>query len=150
MKSINGNSSVQEAAENPWHKLRVVAKFYYSKAPDGTMQCISRTLGKLAIVESGSPAVPNHSLWLCEIVKETRPGKNYGAFILRPLESVDPSSIRKIIPGFYDLSERDRVAVLRPNSDPHHFWVLSKATRQIFSRKYNAVIVPVEERAIAS
>lgn len=128
--------------------LTVVAKFFYSRAPDGTMQCISRTLGKFSVLNRGSAntsLVSNKSIWVCKILKEIRPGKNYGAFILEPVKQVDPESIRKIIPGFYDLHVEKRVAVLMPNSDPSAFWMLSKATRQIFSKKYNAVIVPISE-----
>lgn len=146
MKSISVRDG-HRASVGPFEGVMVVAKWFYSKAPDGTMQCISRTLGKFSVLErgeDGSPsAVENYSIWLCRIVKEIRPGQNNGAFILKPVHRIDPNQIRKIIPGFYDLSVRDKVAIIRPNSDPGDYWMLSKATRQIFSKKYNAVIVPI-------
>lgn len=147
MKSNMVSYRMLESKASPFAGVQVVAKWFFSKAPDGTMQCISRTLGKFSVLErqpDGSPStVENYSVWVCEIVKEIRPGQNNGAFILRPIKKIDPSGIRKLIPGFYDLSIRDKVAVIKPNSDPEDYWMLSKATRQIFSKKYNAVIVPI-------
>lgn len=151
MKSISGRSDPEPSVNGPFCGLTVLAKFFYSKAPDGSMQFISRTLGKFSVLERAEDKpvvqIQNKSIWLCEIVKEIRPGKNHGAFVLRPIQQIDPDHIRKIIPGFYDLQVEDRVAVVKPNSDPSDFWMLSKATRQIFSKKYNAVIVPIIKSA---
>lgn len=127
--------------------LYVIAKFYMSKAPDGVVHCISRTLGKLSIIDAAqSNRVQHKEVWVCRIQKEIKPGLNRGAFILEAIKKVeDPEAqIRKIIPGFYDLQAVGKAAMVRPNSDPDAFWMLSKVTRQIFSNKYYAVVVPID------
>lgn len=109
------------------------------------MNCISRTLGKFSIVDHDHKSkVQAKDIWLCQIVKEIHPGQNKGAFILRPVEKIDPENIRKIIPGFYNIQTINRAAIITPNTDPNDFWLLSKATRQIFSKKYYAVVVPIQ------
>lgn len=128
-----------------FQNVYVVAKFFTSKAPNGDTHCISRTLGKFSIVDNSfQGTVDNQSIWLCKITKEIKPNKNLGAFVLLPLKNVDPKSIKKVIPGFYDFQQAGKgMALVRPNSDPSSYWMLSKATRQIFSKKYHAVIVPI-------
>ena len=122
----------------------VVAKFYLSKAPDGRMKCISRTLGKFAIIDRNFPGeVNDQEIWVCRIVKEINPGKNQGTFILHPLEQVNIDNIKKIIPGFYDIRPLGKAVLIVPNTDPSDFWMLSSATRKIFSKKYYAVVVPI-------
>jgi hypothetical protein len=132
---------------SPFEGLYVIAKFYMSKAPDGTIHCISRSLGKLSIVEPAQESKVKHKeVWLCRIQKEIKPGLNRGAFILDAIKKVeDPEAqIKKIIPGFYDLQAVGKAAMVRPNSDPDAYWMLSKVTRQIFSSKYYAVVVPIQ------
>ena len=128
-----------------FQNVYVVAKFFISKAPNGETHCISRTLGKFSIIDNSfQGTVNNQDIWLCQITKEIKPNKNSGAFVLLPLKLVDPKSVRKIIPGFYDFQKIDNgIALVRPNSDPSAYWMLSKATRQIFSKKYHAVVVPI-------
>lgn len=124
----------------------VVAKFFLSKAPDGSVNCISRTLGKFSIIDKAFQGkVENKEVWVCRIIREIKPGQNQGAFILLPVEKVvDPQAqIRKLIPGFYDSETVEGAALITPNTEPSEFWMLSKATRQIFSKKYYAVIIPI-------
>ena len=122
----------------------VVAKFFLSKSPEGSMNCISRTLGKFSIVDKNYDGeVGNKEVWICKIVKEIQPQKNSGAFILRPIEKIDGMKVRKIIPGFYEVQTTGRAALVMPNTNPEDYWILSKTTRQIFSKKYYAVIVPI-------
>jgi len=122
----------------------VVAKFYLSKAPDGKMKCISRTLGKFAIIDRNFPGtVVDQEIWVCKIIKEINPSKNKGTFILHPIEQVNIDNVKKIIPGFYDIRPLGRAVSIIPNTDPSDFWMLSSATRKIFSKKYYAVVVPI-------
>ena len=140
----NGNGGYYKSA---FEGLHIVAKFFRSKAPDGDIITISRTLGKFSVVDKAFQGeVQEKDIWVCRIVREVRPGKNQGAFILMPLERVqDPTAkIRKLIPGFYDVEPKDGAVVLTPNANKREFWVISIATRQIFSSKYYAVVVPIE------
>lgn len=124
-----------------------LAKFYLSRSPSGKMNCISRTLGKFSIVDKEFEGVINdQDIWVCKVIKEIHPGKNIGAFVLRPIELVDIDRIKKIIPGFYDVQVMEQAVNIIPNTDPHDFWMLSKTTRKIFSKKYYAVIVPLAYR----
>jgi len=122
----------------------VVAKFFLSKAPDGTMNCISRSLGKFSIIDrSFEGKVACQDVWVCKIIRELKPGLNNGAFVLRPIERVEVDRIRKIIPGFYEVQPVGKAVCIIPNTDPNDCWMLSKATRQIFAKRHYAVIVPI-------
>ena len=134
----------KRAPKSIFEGIYVVAKFFLSKSPDGKMNCISRTLGKFSIIDNVFQGKVEHKdIWVCRVSRELRPAQNTGAFILTPIEKISPEIIRKIIPGFYDIQVVDKVALITPNTDPGDFWMLSKATRQIFSKKYYAVIVPI-------
>lgn len=134
---LNKNRSIFEG-------VYILAKFYLSKSPDGKMNCISRSLGKFSIVDRDYDGTINdQDIWVCKIVKEIQPRQNSGAFVLRPIERVDVDKVKKIIPGFYDAQPMGRAISIIPNTDPHDYWMLSKSTRKIFSRKYYAVVVPI-------
>ena len=122
----------------------VVAKFFLSKAPDGKLNCISRSLGKFSIIDRKySGIVENQDFWVCKIIKEIKPAQNNGAFVLKPIEKILPNRIRKIIPGFYDFHTANNAALVKPNTDPADYWMLSSVTRKIFNKKYYAVVVPI-------
>ena len=122
----------------------VVAKFFLSKAPDGKLNCISRSLGKFSVIDRRyDNIVDNQEFWISKIVKEIKPGENNGAFILRPVEKIQTNRVRKIIPGFYDLHSTGGAALVVPNTDPADYWVLSTSTRRIYAKKYYAVVVPI-------
>lgn len=125
--------------------IKVIAKFYMSRAPNGEVSCISRTLGKFSIIDNTFDGKVEHKeMWLCEITSEVKPGQNSGAFILKPIHKVDPDSVRKLIPGFYSPEEiADGLLMLTPKTHASDYWVLSKKTRKIYSSKYYAIIVPL-------
>ena len=128
-----------------FENIYVVAKFFMSKAPNGQIYCVSRTLGKFSLIDNKfTGKVEDQDVWVCKITKELKPGQNSGAFILMPIKRIeDPNTqVRKIIPGFYDFQKVGKAALVRPNTDPKDYWVLSKITRQLF-KKYYAVIVPI-------
>jgi hypothetical protein len=124
--------------------IYVVCKFFLSKAPDGKLNCISRTLGKFSIVDKRfDGVVENQELWVCRIMKEIKPGENNGAFVLKPVERIKENRLRKIIPGFYELHLVGNAAMLVPNTDPADCWMLSATTRKIYAKRYYATVVPV-------
>lgn len=135
--------------------VHVVAKFFLSKSPaDGSYQLVSRTLGKLSLVDKPYRGmVQNKDIWVCEILEETRVGTCGGAFILKPVKKIDANHVRKIIPGFYDIKVVDRYAVLIPDSEPQESWMLEATTRRCMFKRYYATIVPIafeKENAILS
>lgn len=121
-----------------------LAKFYLSRSPQGRMSCVSRSLGKFSIIDNNfTGTVNDQDIWVCRVVKEIHPRQNIGAFVLWPVELVDKDNIKKIIPGFYDAQPMGRAISIIPNTDPHDYWMLSKMTRKIFSKKFYAVVVPI-------
>lgn len=124
--------------------LYIVAKFFLSKDPKGNEQFITRSLGKLGLLDRQFKGGMNHQeLWISQITKEIMPRASSGAFILMPIKKIDPVLVKKIIPGFYNYEKVGGVAIVRPNENPKDYWILSKMTRQIFA-KHRAVIVPIE------
>lgn len=133
------------AKQNPLVGLHILAKFFLSKSPDGQTNCISRTLGKFGIVDKSCSIEVNHQdIWVCEITKEIKSGQNNGAFVLWPKQKIDPSRIRKLIPGFYETKTEGKAVLIYPTTDASDYWMISKKTRQLFSKKFYAVVVPVE------
>ena len=133
--------------KSPFEGIYVVAKFFPSKSPQGKLTFISRTLGKFSVVDRDfTGTVVNQDIWVCQIIKEINPEKNTGAFILMPVKKIENigNKIRKIIPGFYDVEKIGKAALVTPNTDPADYWILSKSTRQIFSKKFYAVVVPIQ------
>jgi hypothetical protein len=133
--------------------LYVVAKFLFSKSPDGKINCISRTLGKFSVIDKRFKGKVDHKdLWVCKVIGEFRPGANQGAFILMPLEKIEEpeNKIRKLIPGFYDVESHKGAVILTPQTDVDQFWIISGSTRKIFSKKYYAILVPInyEEKEV--
>ena len=125
--------------------LIVLAKFYRSKAPNGDYNFISRTLGKISLVESEDQEIlQEQDMWLCRIVKEVKPNTNQGAFIVKPLKKVDPKGVKKLIPGFYEEKAIENAVVLYPNENKEALWLVSKPTREIFSRRFSSLIVPYQ------
>lgn len=129
--------------------VKVVAKFFLSKDPNDNWKCISRTLGKLAIPDaSNENEVKDQEIWLCEIKHETKPGKNYGVFVLSPISKIEPQSIKKLIPGFYEETPLGRAVMLTPKENPQDHWMVSVATRKIFSEKYHTIVVPCSSNEV--
>jgi hypothetical protein len=135
---------MQKLKKSLFQGVYIVAKFFTSKSPDGSHQNISRTLGKLGLIDKPFRAmVENRDIWVCQILEETRPGTCGGAFILKPVKKIDHALVRKAIPGFFNIQIIDRYAVLTPNSDPQESWMLEMTTRRCMFKEYYATIVPI-------
>lgn len=125
--------------------MKVVLKFFLSKGPDGKVKIVSRTLGKLSLVEEKYvDKVKDQEIWICEIEKEISPNRNQGVFLVRPIEIVQPERIKKLIPGFYSHISQERTIFLYPKSSPSEPWLISVNTRKVFNNKFTSIIVPIE------
>jgi len=125
--------------------MKVVLKFFSSKGPNGEMKLVSRTLGKLSLIEEKYVnIVKDQEIWICEIEKEIHPNRNQGFFLVKPVELVPPEKIKKLIPGFYSHVSHERTIFLYPKSSPNEPWLVSLNTRKAFNNKYTSVIVPIE------
>jgi hypothetical protein len=137
--------TVRQASGRNFDGMFVVAKFFLSRSPEGEMGFITRTLGKLGLLDNQfKGTIQDQEFWLCEIKKEIMPRTSKGAFILTPTKRIDAQKIKKIIPGFYDYEKVDGVALVKPNLEPEEYWILSKITRQLFEKKHRAIIVPIQ------
>ncbi len=126
--------------------IKVVLKFFHSIDPNGNVKLISRTMGKLALIENQYQGqVNDDEFWLCEIEKEIGSNKNRGAFLVRPIDKIEVEKIKKLLPNFYSIIEHGKTAFLYPKNQPKEPWILSANTRKIFNDKYTSVIVPIEE-----
>lgn len=124
---------------------KVVLKFFLSKGPNNVTKLISRTLGKLSLIEEKyAGQVGDQEIWICEIEKEIGPNKNHGAFLVRPISKVAPERIKKLIPGFYNALPNGKTVYLFPKDRPNEPWLVSIDTRKIFNTKYTSIIVPIE------
>lgn len=124
--------------------MKVVLKFFSSKGPNGNTKLVSRTMGKLSLIEESSAnIVKDQEIWICEIEKEIHPNRNHGVFLVKPLKIVKPESIKKLIPGFYSNISYEKTMFLYPKNFPSDPWLLSINTRKVFS-KYTSVIIPIE------
>lgn len=125
--------------------IKVVLKFHNSKDPNGNIRLVSRTLGKLSLVNNDFSGVVNdQEVWICQIEKEIHPNRNKGVFIVRPIKKVDVSKLKKLIPGFYRHVAHDRTIFLYPKSLQNEPWLISIETRSAFSSKYISIIVPID------
>lgn len=125
--------------------MKVVLKFFLSKGPNNVTKLISRTLGKLSLIEEKySEQVKDQEIWICEIEKEIGANKSHGAFLVKPLKKVDPDRIKKLIPGFYSIIAHGKTVYLYPKDHPNEPWLVSINTRKIFNTKYTSMIVPIE------
>lgn len=123
--------------------MKVVLKFYSSKSPNGEMKLISRTLGKLSLIEeSYINIVKDQEIWICEIEKEIHPNRNQGVFLVKPIELISPEKVNKLIPGFYSYVSHEKTIFLYPKSSPSEPWLISINTRKAFN-KYISIIVPI-------
>lgn len=126
---------------------KVVLKFFLSRSPNQVLRLISRTLGKLSLISDAYQGTVNdQEIWICEIEQEIVPNKHHGAFMVRPIQKVDPANIKKLIPGFYSIMPSGKSVYLYPNQNPSDPWLVSINTRKIFNRKYTSIIVPIEFR----
>lgn len=122
--------------------VNAVLKFYLSKDPKGVNRCISRTLGKLAMVDTQYDGmVKDQDIWVCSIINEIKPGLNHGLYILKPIKKIDPDDVKKLIPGFYNTHADNNVLFLHPKDDKG-YWIVSCDTRKIYSEKYASIIIP--------
>lgn len=125
--------------------MKVVLKFFYSKGPNNVTKLISRTLGKLSLIdESVESTVEDQDIWICEIKKEIAPNKNRGAFLVRPIKKVEPVDIKKMIPGFYSTMTSGKTVFLYPKDHSEKPWLISMSTRKLFNGKYTSIIVPID------
>ncbi len=126
--------------------MKVALKFFSSKDPQGNTKLISRTLGKLSLIEEKhANMVQDQEIWICEIEKEIHPNRNQGVFLVRPIKKItEPEKIKKLIPGFYSQITHEKTVFLFPKNSPEEPWLISVNTRKAFNNKVTSIIIPIE------
>jgi len=109
--------------------MEVIVKFFEnSSVSEGDAPIISRTLGKVAIVSRAymernrtdskhNPMPADQEFWRVHIVKELKPGKREGCFLVQPMEKVDVESLLHLAPGMYSIESKQGGLYVTPNPE---------------------------------
>jgi hypothetical protein len=133
----------------------------YDKA--STNRIVSKTLGKLGVVDGGTLArmtdkPRQKEFWYCELLKETGAGTPKGVFVLSPVRKIASAvidgfntiDIVHLVPGMFDTVKSDNVILVYPKTKGPN-WILSNVLRQHLMRRdkeaydINAVVVVFDD-----
>jgi hypothetical protein len=143
-----------------------VAKFQFNLKADKQNAILSRTFGKVAIVDrawsqsmQGHLEFPKHDeFWLVDVVKDQFPGTNRGVLILHPRYPLQAHEPTRLFPGTYEEELQDGILYVRPKH-PGPYWIASLSLKDSLMRHYQkptGIIVTIQppadaiERAAAS
>lgn len=139
----------------------VIAKFIKNDNLESENYLISKTLGKLGVIQRTAVASMKvkpraNEFWYCEVVKETKAGTDHGCFVLKPVARVEHTTrdgypaldIVYLVPGTYDTEVQNNVILLRPRRGSCN-WICSNSMRSHLIRRHqkdgtykiNAVLV---------
>lgn len=132
--------------------MQVICKWYKNDRPDAP-EIISRTLLKIAVVSKNTFAnkesVPLHGeIWLCRIVKETKPGTNTGCFIVEPMKRLRAENedgdgeVGRLYPGSYTTESLNGRVLVRPKHPGH--WMLPLEHKRLLAEQEKAYCVIVD------
>lgn len=150
-KSIK--TSAKAMNENPNIGIKLIVKFYLNEK-NGKKSLITRTLGKIGLVEgnwirehknTNTKKPQNKEFWVVEIADEIFPGKNRGCFILRPISEIASIDIMKLVGGFYSEEVINGILYIHPNR--HELpWILPLSQKQAMAdnKEIYAILVPLE------
>jgi len=124
--------------------LVAIVKFFYNDKQTKN-SIITKSFGKIGVVDSTKvydPQPKSNEFWKVRIVRETKPGKNEGCFILEPLEKVAIEDLGKLLPGMYseevfkfdhrvddETIKTTGLLIMRPHSIEHS-WILPLKFKQ--------------------
>lgn len=130
-----------------------VAKFIMNAQAGKESSLISRTFGKVAIVDrawtsamSGHVETPkNDEFWLVDIVRDQFPGTNRGVLILHPRYPLAATEPTRLFPGTFDEEIVDGILYVRPkHAGP--YWIASLNLKDMLLKRHlkpNALIVSI-------
>ena len=134
--------------------VTAVAKFVFNMHADRQNVVLSRTFGKVAIVDrawsqsmSQHLACPQHDeFWLVDIVKDQFPGTNKGVLVLHPRYPLQASEPTRLFPGTYEEELQDGILYVRPKH-PGPYWICSHGLKDMLIVRHNkptAIVVPIQ------
>jgi len=123
---------------------QVIVKFFKNSYDNNINQLITRTMGKVGVIDkdyiqSGNEMPCEGEFWKVDIVKETNPGKPYGCFILKPICKVDPSSLFKLLPGMYEEVQSNGSLIIIPKTKGQNA-ILPIKLKKSFN-KFSSIVV---------
>jgi hypothetical protein len=127
--------------------MKTLVKFIQNFTPDSRNRLVTRTLGKLGVVdrdflEQNPPVKPQAGeFWYCNVTAETI-GSGRGVFLLWPLEKlplIEQDGYRTVdvlhlIPGLYTSQQRRNAMLLYPKRLGPHWIASSELRRHIIQR----------------
>lgn len=123
--------------------VTAVAKFQFNMKTDKQNAILSRTFGKVAIVDrawsqtmQGHIAFPAHDeFWLVDVVKDQFPGTNRGVLILHPRYPLAAHEPTRLFPGTFEEELQDGILYVRPKH-PGPYWISSLSLKDALMIRY--------------
>lgn len=121
--------------------MRTLVKFYENYTETSTNRLVTRTLGKMGVVDRDFLATAKvkpaqGDWWYCDVVQEICAGLDRGVFILKPVEKlpvIEQDGYRTVdllhlVPGLYTSQRQQNVMLLHPRRPDRH-WIASSDLR---------------------
>lgn len=139
--------------------VTAVAKFQFNLKADKQNAILSRTFGKVAIVDrawsqsmQGHLEFPRHDeFWLVDVVKDQFPGTNRGVLILHPRYPLQAHEPTRLFPGTFEEELQDGILYIRPKH-PGPYWISSLSLKETLMQRYSkptGMIVTIQPPADA-
>jgi hypothetical protein len=122
--------------------MLTLVKFIDNYTPESRNKIITRTLGKLGVVDGGTLSrlaekPKPREFWYCDIIKETGAGSAKGVFVLSPLRKIKVATIDgfetvdvvHLVPGMFDAVKEQNVMLIYPKTAGPN-WIMSNVLRQ--------------------
>jgi len=94
--------------------LEVIVKFFANDNPKSQNKIVTRTLGKLGVIQNNQTNINPNEFWRVQIIKETCPHRNTGCFILEPVAKLLPEELSKVVPGMYTEVRKNGLVIITP------------------------------------
>jgi hypothetical protein len=138
-----------------------VAKFRANARVEAAHAVISRTFGKVAIVDGAwvrsiaprAKRMPaDEEFWLVDVIRDNALGTNRGVLSLVPRYPVEPNEVTRLFPGSFDEFLQDGILYVRPrHAGP--LWIASMSLKDLLIKRHDrphAIIVTIQPPADAA
>ncbi len=146
--------------------VTTVAKFIWNAKPGKESNIISRTFGKVAIIDRAwAQSMQDHvempkndEFWLVDVCKDMCAGTNKGVLVVMPRYPLERGEPMRLIPGGFEEQLVDGILYVYPKH-PGPYWISSLSMKDLLKAQHNTptgiiVVLPqptdAMERATAS
>lgn len=124
--------------------MTTVAKFIWNAKPGKESNIISRTFGKVAIVDRAwSQSMQDHvemprndEFWLVDVCKDMCSGTNKGVLVVMPRYPLERHEPTRLIPGSFEEELIDGILYVYPKH-PGPYWIASLSLKEILMARHN-------------